>query len=85
MYRNYDFDHMPWFQISVRPETELSVRRSTKVTIWILLLLVLGLFCVALTPETSHANAAAHQAQPQHKVQLKQNPHATAVPLPHHV
>lgn len=82
MYRDYDFDHMPWFLIPVRPEVEVSLRRSAKVITWILSLIVLGLLCVALTPQPGHAKAAAHQAQPQHKVQLQPKQPSPA-PLPH--
>jgi putative effector of murein hydrolase LrgA (UPF0299 family) len=71
MYRGYDFDHMPWFLIPVRPEVETSLRCSTKVITWILAMIVLGLLCVAFTPQSGHAKATTHQVQPQHKVQLR--------------
>jgi hypothetical protein len=58
MYKGYDFDHRPWFLISVSPEVEASVRRSTTVGVWILFLVMLGLLCVVLTPQSGHAKAA---------------------------
>jgi hypothetical protein len=75
MYKGYDFDHRPWFLISVSPEVEASVRRSTTVGVWILFLVMLGLLCVVLTPQSGHAKAAGHQTRAQHKVQLQWDPH----------
>jgi hypothetical protein len=84
MYRRYDFEHMPWFLVAIRPETEASVRRSTAVATWILSLLMLGLLIVALAPQSRHATAAAHQAAPQHQIRLRSQQHSTSAPLPHH-
>jgi hypothetical protein len=56
MYRRYDSDHMPWFLIPVSPEMETSLRHSTSVATWILVLVMLGLLFAALTPQ-SRANS----------------------------
>ena len=61
MHRDRYSDRQPWLLIRVKPATEAAFRRGNLIVICCLTFVVLSVFAMGLTPQTSHSYLATHK------------------------